>query len=127
MPEQIVAGSVFAEGGDKIEVRAVQFRSRAVGEEPREEVRKLDAAIEDLTDKIGLNKKSLELLDKRTQYLDKLEGFPIDRWVLRALVDWYGHDEKARYGDLLSWAQERWGNSAGYVQQYLFHHRRLIG
>ena len=75
LPEQIVAGSVFAEGGDKTEVRAVQFRSRAVGEEPREEVRNLDAAIEDLTDKIALNKKSLELLDKRTQYLDKLEGF----------------------------------------------------
>ncbi len=59
--------------------------------------------------------------------LDKLEGFPIDRWVLRALVDWYGHDEKTRYGDLLSWAQQRWGNRAGYVQQYLFHHRRLMG
>ena len=59
--------------------------------------------------------------------LDKMEGFPIDRWVMRALVDWYGHEEKARYGDLLSWAQERWGNRAGYVQQYLFHHRRLMG
>jgi N-glycosylase/DNA lyase len=59
--------------------------------------------------------------------LDKMEGFPIDRWVKRALVDWYGHEEKARYGDLLSWAQERWGSRAGYVQQYLFHHRRLMG
>ena len=59
--------------------------------------------------------------------LDKLEGFPIDRWVLRALADWYGHDERARYRDLLSWAQERWGNRAGYVQQYLFHHRRFMG
>lgn len=59
--------------------------------------------------------------------LDKLEGFPIDRWVRRALVEWYGHGEKARYRDLLDWAQRRWGQRAGYVQQYLFHHRRLMG
>jgi len=59
--------------------------------------------------------------------LDKLEGFPIDRWVRRALEDWYACSEKARYRDLLSWAQERWGQRAAYVQQYLFHHRRLMG
>lgn len=59
--------------------------------------------------------------------LDKLEGFPIDRWVRRALEDWYACSEKTRYRDLLSWAQERWGQRAAYVQQYLFHHRRLMG
>ena len=36
LPEQIVAGSLFAEGGDAIEIRAVRFRTRAVGDEPRE-------------------------------------------------------------------------------------------
>ena len=59
--------------------------------------------------------------------LDKLEGFPIDRWVRRVLVEWYGHHEKARYGELLAWAQERWGRHSGYAQQYLFHYRRLMG
>ena len=59
--------------------------------------------------------------------LEKLEGFPIDRWVRRALEEWYGHHEKARYHELLSWAQERWGRRAGYAQQYLFQHRRLMG
>lgn len=59
--------------------------------------------------------------------LEKLEGFPIDRWILRGLVDWYGHSEKARYGDLASWAQRRWGMNAGYVQQYMYHHKRLLG
>ena len=59
--------------------------------------------------------------------LDKLEGFPVDRWVRRALEDWYGHSEKARYKDLLGWAQQRWGKRAGYAQQYLYHHRRLMG
>ncbi len=59
--------------------------------------------------------------------LDKMEGFPVDRWVRRALVEWYGLEEKARYEDLRSWAQDRWGGSAAYVQQYLFHYRRLMG
>lgn len=58
--------------------------------------------------------------------LDKLEGFPIDRWVRRALGEWYGHREKAQYRELLEWAQERWGQRAGYAQQYLFHHLRLL-
>lgn len=59
--------------------------------------------------------------------LEKLEGFPIDRWVLRGLVDWYGHSEKSRYADLVAWAQGRWGINAGYVQQYMYHHKRLLG
>ena len=42
LPEQILPGSTFAEGDEGIEVRAVQYRNRAVGEEPREEVRALD-------------------------------------------------------------------------------------
>ncbi|MBI4340551.1 MAG: hypothetical protein HY680_11465 [Chloroflexi bacterium] len=58
--------------------------------------------------------------------LDKLEGFPLDRWVRRALADWYGQSEKARYRDVLAWAQGRWGTRCGYVQQYLFHHRRTM-
>lgn len=57
--------------------------------------------------------------------LEKLEGFPIDRWVMRALVDWYGHSENARYSDLLNWAHEMWGTKAGYVQQYMYQQRRL--
>ncbi len=59
--------------------------------------------------------------------LDRLEAFPVDRWVRRLLEEWYGHREKARYSDLCSWAQNRWGLHAGYAQQYLYHHRRLMG
>jgi N-glycosylase/DNA lyase len=59
--------------------------------------------------------------------LDKMEGFPVDRWVRRALVEWYGLEEKAPYAELRAWAQARWGDSAAYVQQYLFHYRRLLG
>ena len=75
LPEQIVTGSIFAEGNEKIEVRAVQFRNRAVGEEPREEVRALDVSIEEVNQKIEINKKALEVMAKRIQYLDNLDTF----------------------------------------------------
>ncbi len=59
--------------------------------------------------------------------LDKLEGFPVDRWVRRGLEEWYLPGEGMSYQALRCWAQERWGRHAGYAQQYLFHDRRLAG
>ena len=59
--------------------------------------------------------------------LDKLEGFPVDRWVRRCLQEWYFQGGTISDAALLSWAQGRWGRHAGYVQQYLFHDRRLTG
>jgi len=75
LPEQIVTGSMFAESDENIEVRAVQFRSRAVGEQPREEVRALEQSIEEINQKIETNKKAQEVLTKRVTYLDNLETF----------------------------------------------------
>jgi hypothetical protein len=75
LPEQVVPGSLFAEGGDSVEVRAVRFRTRAVGEEPREEVRQLDRDILDVQRQINLTTKKRALLGKQTEYLGKLEGF----------------------------------------------------
>ncbi len=62
--------------------------------------------------------------------LDKLEAFPVDVWIDRALRDWYA---PARDGKPLpktrmrEWAQNRFGRFAGYANQYLFHSRRLKG
>ncbi len=75
LPEQIVPGSLFAEGGDAVEIRAVRFRTRAVGEEPREEVRALDQQILETQQQLELAQKRQALLVKRTEYLAKLEGF----------------------------------------------------
>ncbi len=75
IPEQVVADSLYAEGGEGVEVRAVRYRARAVGQEPREEVRKLDAAIEDINEKMQANKKNQEVLAKRAAYLDQMENF----------------------------------------------------
>jgi hypothetical protein len=75
LPERIVPDSLFAEGGSGVEVRAVRFRARAVGEEPREELRKLDQEQEALQAKIDRNHKMAEVLAQRQAYLDKLETF----------------------------------------------------
>jgi hypothetical protein len=75
LPEQVAPNSLFAEGGETIEVRAVQYRTRAVGEEPREEVRKLDDQIAAVQREIELAQKKQALLTHRTEYLNRLENF----------------------------------------------------
>ena len=58
--------------------------------------------------------------------LEKLQAFPIDVWVRRALADWYFPGQKTPTNrTLLPWAQEYFGHYAGYANQYLFHGRRL--
>ena len=58
--------------------------------------------------------------------LEKMEAFPIDVWVRRALADWYFPGQKTPSNRvLLEWAQGYFGRYAGYANQYLFHGRRL--
>ena len=77
LPEQLLPDSLFAEGSEEIEIRAVRFRSRAVGQTPREEVRVLEEAIEQINEKLETHKKGVQLLDKRSVYLDNLEDFVV--------------------------------------------------
>jgi N-glycosylase/DNA lyase len=57
---------------------------------------------------------------------DKLQGFPVDRWVRRSIKERYFENTYVTDTDIVSWAQERWGSYAGYIQQYLFQDQRLI-
>jgi hypothetical protein len=75
LPEQVVPNSLFAEGGDAVEIRAVRYRTYAVSEEPREEVRELDRKILGTQQQIDLNNKRIALLAQRSGYLNRLEGF----------------------------------------------------
>ena len=56
--------------------------------------------------------------------LDQLDAAPIDRWVRRALEDWYLDGQRLSYRDLWTWTRESFGPYAGYAQQYLFFRRR---
>ena len=58
--------------------------------------------------------------------LEKAQAFPIDVWVRRALAEWYFPGQKTPSNRvLLEWAQDYFGQYAGYANQYLFHGRRL--
>jgi N-glycosylase/DNA lyase len=57
--------------------------------------------------------------------LDRLEAYPVDRWIRRATME-LSSRRRARDQDLALWA-ERLGPSRGYLQQLLFHLRRTSG
>ncbi len=75
LPSAVQPDSLFAEGAEGLQVRAVCFRTRAVGEAPREEVRKLDEQLEQLAVEQQEVAATLQLVDQELQYLNKLEGF----------------------------------------------------
>ena len=83
--------------------------------------------------------KSLELFDGvgpkvsnciALMSMDKLEAFPVDVWVLRALEQWYSDAPKPKnpksatkkeYTAIVEWAHDKFGPYAGYAGQYLFY------
>lgn len=75
LPERLLPGSLFAESADGVEVRSVRYRVRAVEEDVREEVRKLDAEIQGTSDAIAANGRAVQTLAEQTAYLAKLDAF----------------------------------------------------
>ena len=62
--------------------------------------------------------------------MDKLEAFPVDVWIDRALREWYFSESESKSMPrtrMREWAQQRFGRYAGYANQYLFQSRRLQG
>lgn len=67
--------------------------------------------------------------------LDRVEAFPMDRWVWRAVTEAYpewGFPEKADPTDrerreVADRARQEFGKYAGYANQYLFYWRRQLG
>ena len=65
--------------------------------------------------------------------LNRVEAFPCDRWVNRAMSDWYDdfpmptrpeYPNAKEHQAIADWSQQRFGPFAGYAGQYLFHGRR---
>jgi hypothetical protein len=75
LPQQIVDGSLFAEADEGIEVRAVRLRRRAVGQEPREELREFDERIDATNDDLELTRRRLEAVQKQVAQIDGLDAF----------------------------------------------------
>lgn len=86
LPAQIRSNSFFASGDQNVQIRAVQFRTRAVPQEPREDLRKLDAAMEEVQKALRENESRQKLLAEKQAYLVSLEKFTATKIV----------DEKSR-------------------------------
>ncbi|MCY4639601.1 MAG: DNA glycosylase [Chloroflexi bacterium] len=56
--------------------------------------------------------------------LDKLDAFPVDRWVRRALRNRYFGGRVPSDQKLVAWALRTFGPYAGYANQLLFHAER---
>ena len=62
--------------------------------------------------------------------LDKMESFPVDRWVQRAVAgcsppppqnSTEGEIDERKYKVIAKWARDRFGKYAGHANQFLFH------
>ena len=56
--------------------------------------------------------------------LDKMEAFPVDVWVERAMATYFPSQKQPTDENLVMCAQDRFGKYAGYANQLLFHHQR---
>ena len=54
----------------------------------------------------------------------KLEAFPVDVWILRAMRRLYFRNRGVSEAKIREFGMKRWKQNAGYVQQYLFHSAR---
>ncbi|WP_439622781.1 mucoidy inhibitor MuiA family protein [Gemmata sp.] len=75
MPPYTMQSSLYAEGTDNIRVLSVRFRTRAIAEDTREEVRKIDVQIKTLTAKQQALEAELKTVGENLKLLDKMEGF----------------------------------------------------
>jgi hypothetical protein len=75
MPPMTMQSSLYAEGTDTIRVLSVRFRTRAIAEDTREEVRKIETEIKGLQTKAQGFESDLKAMGENLKLLDKLEGF----------------------------------------------------
>jgi N-glycosylase/DNA lyase len=55
------------------------------------------------------------------------EVFPTDVWVKRVMSHYYFQEEEVPLQEIFQLAQEKYGQNAGFAQQYLFHYARKNG
>ena len=55
------------------------------------------------------------------------QAFPVDVWIERAVHELYPYTKRLSQSKLEGYCRKRFGNNAGYVQQYLYHWKRTGG
>jgi uncharacterized protein (TIGR02231 family) len=77
LPAMIVPESIYAQTADDTKVLSVRYREKAVREDTREEVKQLDAQIEDVQHQIKYAESEHKHLDMQWQMFEKLKDFTI--------------------------------------------------
>ena len=77
LPERIMAESIFAQTTDDVTVSSVRYREKAVREDTREEVKQLEAQIEQLQNQRRHILTSQALINQNRETLIKLENFTV--------------------------------------------------
>jgi hypothetical protein len=75
LPPFTLQSSLYAEGSENFRVLSVRYRTRAIAEDTREEVRKVEAQIKTLNAKMQTHQSELKAIEENMKLLDKLEGF----------------------------------------------------
>jgi len=75
LPARLEAGSLYAEGGEGVEVRSVRYRTRPVRTDVREEVRELEERMDAVREELDRVQRHQELAREQKAHLDKLEEF----------------------------------------------------
>lgn len=75
LPPATLESSLYAEGTADIRVLSARYRSRAIAEDNREEVRKLEADIKAVQKTIQEHEADLKTVAANTAFLAKMEGF----------------------------------------------------
>ena len=75
LPDQVFGGSLFADGGQGVEVRAVRYRTRVVGRDVSKEAAALQEQLEDIAMRKRENAALTQLAGQQLAYLDKLDNF----------------------------------------------------
>lgn len=75
LPPTTVQSSLYAEGTDGIRILSARFRTRAIAEDTREEVRKVEAKIKTLKQKMQSLQSDLKAGEQNAAFVAKLEGF----------------------------------------------------
>jgi hypothetical protein len=105
LPNKLVPESLYAQASGDVTVSSVRYRERAVEEDTREEVKKLDAEIEKLQTKQRHAQMNLNLINENRGSISKLQNLTIsaaqsdlDRSLLQyePLEKLFGHVETKR-------------------------------
>ncbi len=54
----------------------------------------------------------------------KAEAFPVDVWIKRAMETLYFDGEEQKSEDIQKFAEDKFGEYSGIVQQYIFYYAR---